>query len=186
MKFLQWQIHFLFIKHLCGTPLYTLAQWHASYLLFFFFQFLPCPDYSWDNLAHDISILIFSTYPFNLPTPQSDDLLSRDCKLCFIQFWASEGWEDGLKVGTQREGENAIFVCHHYLYSSSIPSESHLLFSAFSADKAVLPYNWYTSYSLSTILTIPKTKQVWSLDHKNIYMETTISGWMDKENVEYG
>lgn len=56
--------------------------------------------------------------------------------------------------------------------------------STFSADKAVLHYNRYTSYPLSTILTMPKTKQVWSLDHRNIYMETTISGWMDKENVD--
>lgn len=131
-------------------------------LLVFFPQFLPCPDCSWDNLAHDISTVIFSTYPFNLPTPQSDDLLSRDWQLCFIQFW---GW--GLAtVGTERKEKMlslyAIITCIPPVF----PLNPHLQFSTFSADKAVLHYNRYTSYTLSTILTMPKTKQVWSLDHK--------------------
>ena len=78
----------LFIKCLCGS---------TSWVAFAFLQF-PSPGYSWDHLAHDISIPIFSTWPFNLLTPQSDDLLSRDCDICFSQFW---------EMG---EGENATII----------------------------------------------------------------------------
>ena len=66
MKFLQWQIHFLLIKHLCGTPLYTLAQWHASYLRFFFFP-------SFFHVQTILGIIWLMTSPFwsSQPTPST-------------------------------------------------------------------------------------------------------------------
>ena len=185
MKFLQWQIHFLFIKFLCGTPLYTLAHWLASYLLFF-----P----SFFHVQTILGIIWFMTSPFwsSQPTPSTSPSHNLMISCLGIANFASyssgpvRGGRMGWELVQKGKEKNAIFVCHRYLYSSSIPSESPSSVQYFSADKTVLHYNRYTSYPPSSILTMPKTKRVWSLDHKNTYMETTISGWMDKENVEYG
>lgn len=178
LKFLQWQIHFLFIRHLYGTPLYTLAQWCASYLFF-------SPSFFHIHTILGIIWLMKSPLWSSQPTPSTSPPHNLMISYLGIENFASYssgggGW-GGATVSTERKEKMlslyAIITCIHPVF----PLNPHLLFSTFSADKAVLHYNRYTSYPLSTILTMPKTKQIWSLDHKNICMETTINGWMVKK-----